>query len=75
MFHELHSRSILKSITWMLIAFVITTAALYILQRNIVVAAGEAILIQAIKFVFFYLHERAWNKSNFGQKLKILKKK
>ena len=71
MFHEHHSRSLVKSLTWMLTAFVITTIALYILQRNIVVAAGEAILIQVIKSVFFYIHERLWNKSNFGQSLKI----
>ena len=29
-----------------------------------------AILIQVIKFIFFYFHERIWNKSNFGQSLK-----
>lgn len=73
MFHEAHSRSIFKSITWMVTAFLITIIVLYIITKNWKIAILDAILIQAIKFVFFYIHERIWNKSNFGQKLNVKK--
>ncbi len=70
MFHERHSRSVLKSLTWTLVAFLVTTVALFVIQRDLVAAAGEAVVIQIVKFIFFYFHERIWNKSNYGQSIK-----
>ena len=71
MFHEHHSRSFYKSLTWTVTAFIITFTIIYLMTKDIKTATADALLIQVIKFFFFYLHERIWNKSNYGQSLKI----
>jgi len=73
MFHEHHFRSVLKSFTWLVVGFSVTFTILVLIARDWKVALLEALLIQAIKFVFFYLHERLWNRTNFGQQIKIKK--
>lgn len=70
MFHELHSRSILKSSTWFFLALFLTFITLSILNKDWKTSLVEALLLQIIKAIVYYLHERLWNKSNFGQKLK-----
>ena len=71
MFHERHHRTFLKSVTWLLIAFGVTFLILLLIQDDWKKGAVYALVIQIIKFVFFYLHERVWNKTNFGQQLKV----
>ncbi|MFA6604372.1 MAG: DUF2061 domain-containing protein [Patescibacteria group bacterium] len=70
MFHELHSRSILKSTTWFLLAFLITFIALGIINKDWKTGFWEAVAVQFLKTFIYYAHERLWNKSNYGQKLK-----
>ncbi|MFA6467065.1 MAG: DUF2061 domain-containing protein [Patescibacteria group bacterium] len=70
MFHELHSRSILKSSTWFILALSLTFITLTILNKDWKTSLLEAIILQIIKAILYYLHERLWNKSDFGQKLK-----
>ena len=73
MFHEHHHRSLFKSITWLIIGFSVTFGVLFFFTRNAKDAFLDAILIQILKFIFFYIHERIWNKSNFGQEISIAK--
>jgi uncharacterized membrane protein len=70
MFHEHHSRSLLKATTWFLLAFTITFITLTIINQNWKTGLIEAGAVQALKSFVYYLHERIWNKSNYGQKLK-----
>lgn len=70
MFHELHSRSLLKSTTWFIIAFLITFITLTIINKDWKAGLIESILVQMFKTFVYYLHERLWNKSNYGQRLK-----
>ena len=70
MFHELHSRSVLKASTWFILALALTFITLSILNKDWKTSLVEALLLQIIKAIVYYLHERLWNKSNFGQKLK-----
>jgi adenylylsulfate kinase len=71
MFHERHSRTFYKTITWFIVGFLVTFVVLMFFVKDWKWAIGDALLIQTIKLIFFYLHERVWNKSNFGQELKI----
>jgi uncharacterized membrane protein len=73
MFHELHHRTLFKSITWLIVGFLVTFGVLYFFTRNAKDSLIDAILIQILKFIFFYIHERIWNKSNYGQEIKISK--
>ncbi|MBT4210204.1 MAG: DUF2061 domain-containing protein [Candidatus Komeilibacteria bacterium] len=70
MFHEHHSRSLLKATTWFLLAFTITFITLTIINQDWKKGLLEAALVQALKAFVYYMHERIWNKSNYGQKLK-----
>ncbi len=57
---ESHVRSMLKGVTWRIIATTTTVAIAYIITGEI----REALKIGAIEFIgkisIYYLHERAW---------------
>jgi uncharacterized membrane protein len=63
---ESHTRSILKAVTWRLIASLTTFLLAYlvfsgskcddVLEKSTIVAALELV----IKLIIYYLHERAW---------------
>jgi uncharacterized membrane protein len=73
MFHERHSRTIAKSITWRVIAFSSSMIILYILTGNWELSFYHSVVIHSVKTILYYIHERLWNISNFGQELKTSK--
>ncbi len=70
MFYEKHSRTIIKSITWRIIAFISSIIVLYILTNDLKTAINHSLLIHLVKTVLYYIHERTWNLTNFGLELK-----
>ncbi len=64
---ENHRRSIFKSVTWRIFAFFITAGTTWTLTRQIELALSVGAADMIIKLGSFYLHERAWNRSNFGR--------
>ncbi len=71
MFHEHHSRTFIKSITWFFSALIITFIIMMVINKgNLLTSFIDAIIIQLIKMTVYYIHERLWNKSNYGQRLK-----
>lgn len=70
MFHEKHSRTIVKSITWRLLAFGATVIVLQLMINDWQTSLLHSVIIHSIKTVLYYIHERLWNLSNFGQELK-----
>jgi uncharacterized membrane protein len=73
MFHERHSRTIAKSITWRIIAFGSSMIILYILTGDWEISFYHSVVIHTVKTILYYIHERVWNISNFGQELKTVK--
>lgn len=73
MFHERHSRTIAKSITWRIIAFSSSMIILYLLTGNLEMSFYQSVVIHTVKTILYYIHERLWNISNFGQELKPVK--
>jgi len=73
MFHEKRHRTLLKSITWLMVGFSITFGVLLFFSDNWKESFMDSIYIQILKILFFYIHERIWNKSNYGQEIKISK--
>lgn len=67
-----YKRHIAKTITWRIIASGTTfiLALLFFREDEAAVekATGIAIVESILKMLFYYLHERAWYKSNFGIK-------
>ncbi|MBK8502238.1 MAG: DUF2061 domain-containing protein [Saprospiraceae bacterium] len=73
-FKESHLRSVLKGVTWRIIATATTIAIAYFITGRM----GDALKIGAIEFVgkifIYYLHERAWQLVPRGQIRSILNK-
>ena len=63
-----HKRTIIKTITWRIIATSTTVAVIYIWTGDLSVALGSGLVANAFKTIFYYAHERVWNKSDFGRK-------
>ncbi len=62
-----HRRSFLKSLSWRVLATVLTAFVAWSVTENIRFAATIGILDSLIKLVVYYVHERIWNKVSFGR--------
>ena len=67
MIREQPKRSIVKSLTWRIIAFATTIIAVYLYSGN----AKDSLIIGSsanlVKMFLYYLHERVWNNCDFGR--------
>jgi uncharacterized membrane protein len=61
------SRSLIKSLTWRIIALITTFASIYVVSGELKVAWIGTLLTNAVNFVLYYFHERAWNKTSWGR--------
>jgi len=60
------SRSLAKSLTWRVLAIIVTFASIYLLTGEIITATAGTLLTNSINFVLYYLHERVWLKVTWG---------
>ncbi len=65
---ESRKRSLVKSISWRVIATAVTMLVSYIWLEDWTTSIFLAIMANGIKAVFYYAHERVWNKTDFGRK-------
>jgi adenylylsulfate kinase len=67
-------RTIAKTVTWRLVAACLTFLVVYFLSGTVTAALSLAFLVSLIDTVvkgcIYYIHERLWDKTNFGLKLK-----
>jgi adenylylsulfate kinase len=66
-----HWRSIIKSITWRLIAVTVTILISYAWLHEWGSSIVLSLTANGIKAVIYYLHERGWNKIDFGRKKEV----
>jgi uncharacterized membrane protein len=64
---ESHIRSITKALSWRVIATLVTFFVSWLVIGSVETAAKIGLLDTSIKFAAYYLHERAWIRSNFGK--------
>ena len=64
---ETHYRSIAKAVTWRAGGTVVTCLVAWSLTGNFDLAAKIGILDTSLKIGAFYVHERVWNRLNFGK--------
>ena len=64
---ESHYRSVIKAITWRTGGTIVTCLIAWIVTGSLDLAAQIGILDTLIKIVAFYVHERLWNRLNFGK--------
>lgn len=64
---EHHKRTLAKTVTWRIIALVTTIVVVYLYSGD----AKESLIIgfvaNALKMLFYYIHERVWNRIDFGR--------
>lgn len=64
--HESHTRSILKGITWRIIASVTTMTVVYVMTGDLTLMASVGAVDILAKIFFYYAHERTWGKVKWG---------
>ena len=64
---ETKERSIVKSISWRIVATLTTMILVFIFTGQIVLALSVGIIEIILKIMFYYLHERSWNKIKWGK--------
>ena len=60
-------RSIAKALTWRALASLATFAISYVVTGNLAAATGIASVQVFVNLILYYVHERIWNKINWGQ--------
>ena len=60
-------RSLIKALSWRLVALLITFGVALILFNDVEVAASVGVLDSLAKIVIYYLHERVWQKLPSGR--------
>lgn len=65
MFKETKTRSTSKSVNWRVIAFLNSWFVLAVGLTEI--PLWNAIIMNLTGILFFYIHERVWNNTNYGR--------
>jgi adenylylsulfate kinase len=68
---ESHKRTIMKTIIWRLIATSTTILLAYVWFGEWTSSISLGITANAIKTLFYYVHERAWDRIEFGRRKKV----
>jgi uncharacterized membrane protein len=64
--YESHTRSILKGVTWRIIASATTMTVVYFVTGDLTLVASVGAVDILAKVFFYYLHERTWGKVKWG---------
>jgi adenylylsulfate kinase len=64
--HETHKRTLAKSITWRVVATIITFVIVFVYTGRIDWAISLSIFDLILKFIGYYAHERVWDRTNWG---------
>jgi uncharacterized membrane protein len=67
---ESTKRSIAKSISWRLLATVITSSIVLSMTGQWEFAAAIGLADTSVKFFIYFGHERMWNRIDFGREQK-----
>jgi uncharacterized membrane protein len=65
---DTHARTIAKSLSWRLVALLVTTAITWLVMHRLDLALTIGGLDATVKLVAYYVHERVWNRCGFGRR-------
>ena len=68
MFQETTTRSVLKTLSWRLLATLTTILLVYLFTGRWGMAFTLGGVEIILKMLLYYLHERAWNRTSYGRK-------
>ena len=64
---EKHYRSVVKAISWRIMGTMDTIVVSFLVTGRIKLALSIGLVELFTKIVFYYVHERAWNKIPLGR--------
>ncbi len=64
--HESRTRSVVKGITWRVVASVTTMMVVFVVTGDLALVASVGFVDVTIKIIFYYLHERFWGRVHWG---------
>ncbi|MGD9970277.1 MAG: DUF2061 domain-containing protein [Sulfuricurvum sp.] len=65
--YEKHYRSIVKTISWRVLGTIDTMVISFVVTGNVLMAVSIGSIEVVTKMILYYLHERGWDRSNFGR--------
>ena len=65
---ETHRRSIVKAMSWRIIATLVTFLVAYLFTKEVILSMSIGFGDAIIKIGAYYSHERLWNRIGFGRK-------
>ncbi|MBT3362784.1 MAG: DUF2061 domain-containing protein [Chloroflexi bacterium] len=68
---ETHKRSIVKALTWRVLAYAITAFVAYLFTGKLALALEIGFADTLIKLFVYYAHERTWMKTKYGMKKEV----
>ena len=68
MFEESPIRSIVKAVSWRVVATVTTTLLVWLFTGEVGLALTIGAFEAVAKMALYFLHERAWNRLTFGRR-------
>jgi len=68
MYKDTNARSIVKTISWRILATVTTVTLVYIFIGDVSIALSVGGIEVFLKMLIYFLHERAWDKIKFGKR-------
>ena len=64
---EAHTRTIVKAISWRVIATLTTMTIVFLFTRRLILTLGVGLAEVFAKITFYYLHERIWSRISWGR--------
>ena len=62
-----HIRTIIKAVSWRVIATLSTMTIVFLFTREIILSLGVGLVEVIAKITFYYIHERTWHKISWGK--------
>ena len=72
---DTHARSVWKAVSYRISSSIVTAILIYIFTGEIKISAYIGGIDATIKLIWYYLHERLWNQSDWGRNHSKHKKK
>ena len=67
MFEETATRSVVKALSWRVLATLTTAVLVFTFTRRLDIAVTVGILESIAKMFLYFAHERVWNRLGFGR--------
>jgi uncharacterized membrane protein len=64
---DFKKRSLVKTISWRITASLTTVAIVYCFTGKIVLSFGIGVVEAFVKMIFYYFHERMWQRITWGK--------